>query len=136
MDHSLLGGSATIPVESLVTVDISSLEFRHGCCQRSRFTRRLRYYPSRIARDRRHLAPRITLWFLDCSLHGGYATIPVESLVTVGITPLKLRYHPSVTRSRYTRRLRHYPSGIACNRRHLAPRITLAHYTSPNGHSN
>ena len=29
---------------------------------------------------------------IDRGSHGGYATIPVESLVTVGISPLELRF--------------------------------------------
>ena len=70
-------------------------EFRHGYRLRSRSTRRLRYYLSRIARSLRHHAPRITLRFPDRSLLGGCATISMESLVTLGITPLELRQHQS-----------------------------------------
>ena len=62
MDHSLPGGYATIPVESLVTVDFTSLL----------------NFAMVVAIDR--------------GSHGGYATIPVESLVTVGISPLELRF--------------------------------------------
>ena len=62
MDHSLPGGYATIPVESLVTLDFSSLL----------------NFAMVVALDR--------------GPHGGYATIPVESLVAVGITPLEFRF--------------------------------------------
>ena len=63
---------------------------------------------------------------MDHSLPGGYTTIPVESLVNYRfliswISPWLLH------RSQFTRRLRHYPSGIACNCRHHAPRITPAY---------
>ena len=61
MDHSLPGGYATIPVESLVTLDFSSLL----------------NFAMVVALDR--------------GPHGSYATILVESLVAVGITPLELR---------------------------------------------
>ena len=61
MDHSLPGGYATIPVESLVSVDFTSLL----------------NFAMVVALDR--------------GPHGDYATIPVESLVAVGISPLELR---------------------------------------------
>ena len=62
MDHSLPSGYATIAVESLVTVDFTSLL----------------NFAMVVALDR--------------GPHGGYATISVESLVALGITPLEFRF--------------------------------------------
>ena len=57
-------------------------------------TRRFRYYLSRIAcnLDFSSLLNFAMVVALDRGPHGGYATISVESLVALGITPLELRF--------------------------------------------